>query len=178
MNRIKRSLAIAGVAGATILGGLSLGTTISAAQTDSSSSSSAPAAPGTDTTPNPDRPADCDQGPGRPHGPNLDVAASAIGVDASELRDALHNGSTLAQVAQDHGVDPQTVIDALVADTQQHLADKVTSGEITQDQANEHLADATQRITDFVNNGKPERPDGPPPADGSEDAPADAPAGS
>ena len=142
MNRIKRSLAIAGVAGATILGGLSLGTTISAAQTDSSSSSSAPAAPGTDTTPNPDRPADCDQGPGRPHGPNLDVAASAIGIDASELRDALHNGSTLAQVAEDHGVDPQTVIDALVADTQQHLADKVTSGEITQEQANEHLADA------------------------------------
>ena len=177
MNRIKRNLAIAGVTGATILGGLTLGTTISAAQTDSSSSE-APAAPGTDNAPNPDRPADCDHGPGRPHGPNLDVAASAIGVDVGELRDALHNGSTLAQVAQDHGVDPQTVIDALVADVQSHLADKVSSGEITQEQADEHLADATERITDFVNNGKPDRPEGPPPADGSEDAPADAPAGS
>jgi uncharacterized protein (DUF433 family) len=42
------------------------------------------------------------------------IAAKAIGIDAKDLASELKAGKTVAQVAQEHGVDPQKVIDALV----------------------------------------------------------------
>jgi hypothetical protein len=42
------------------------------------------------------------------------VAADAIGISTTELRDALKSGKSIAQVAQEHGVDPATVVDAIV----------------------------------------------------------------
>jgi hypothetical protein len=75
-----------------------------------------------------------DQGPRRgPHGPKLDAAAEAIGVSVDELRTALENDQTIAQVAQAHNVSVDTVIDAMVADAREH-------------------------ITALVNGQKPERP--------------------
>jgi hypothetical protein len=175
MNKLTRGIAIAGVAGAALLGSITLSTATSGAQEDPSAS--APAATNGTTAPGQDAPSPqgCDHGPGRHHGPNLDVAASAIGIDVDALRDALRDGSTLAQVAEAHGVDPQTVIDALVADVQSHLAEQVASGELTQAEADQRLADATERITDHVQNGRPERPDAPadrpaPPAPESADS--------
>ena len=47
---------------------------------------------------------------------DADVIAEAIGIDVTELREALRSGSTVAEVAEANGVDPQVVIDALVAD--------------------------------------------------------------
>ena len=41
-------------------------------------------------------------------------AAKAIGIDAKDLASELKAGKTVAQVAQEHNVDPQKVIDALV----------------------------------------------------------------
>ena len=103
---------------------------------------------------------------GRGHGPGrgvigqgLEAAASALGVSEDELRTALQDGQTLAQVAESKGVDPQTVIDALVAEAKSHLDEKVAAGDITQEQADSRLADVTERITDLVNNGRPERGD-------------------
>lgn len=48
------------------------------------------------------------------HAP-LAAAAEVIGIDVETLREALKDGQTIADVAQANGVDPQTVIDALVA---------------------------------------------------------------
>jgi hypothetical protein len=45
-----------------------------------------------------------------------EVIAEAIGIDVAELSDELRSGSTIADIAEAHGVDPQAVIDALVAD--------------------------------------------------------------
>jgi uncharacterized protein (DUF433 family) len=42
------------------------------------------------------------------------IAAKAIGIDAKDLAAELQAGKTVAQVAQEHDVDPQQVIDALV----------------------------------------------------------------
>ena len=55
--------------------------------------------------------------PGRPavrHA--LRIAAETIGVEPSELREALRDGKSVSEVAEEHGVDPQAVIDALVAE--------------------------------------------------------------
>jgi hypothetical protein len=97
-------------------------------------------------------------------GPGLEVAAKALGIDASALRTDLQSGKTIADVAKDKGVDVQTVIDALVTDMQSHLADGVSSGRLTQAQADQMKAHASERATALVNG---ERPDGPPPGMGA-----------
>ena len=42
--------------------------------------------------------------------------AGVIGISEADLKTALQSGQSLAQIAQAHGVDPQKVIDALVAE--------------------------------------------------------------
>jgi urease gamma subunit len=56
------------------------------------------------------------------------TAAEAIGIDADELRAALRDGQTIAQVAEANGVDPQDVIDALVAQATGRIT-KVVNGD-------------------------------------------------
>ena len=97
-------------------------------------------------------------GPGRHHGPALGVAAQAIGIEETELREALRSGQTIAQVAQAHNVDPQKVVDALVADLNTRLAQAVADGRITQAQADEKKANAAERFTALVNGERPARP--------------------
>lgn len=89
-------------------------------------------------------------------GPGLDVAAQALGMTTDELHSALDGGQTLAQVAADKGVNVQVVIDALVASATNHINEEVTSGEITQAEADQKLADLVQHVTDRVNNPRPE----------------------
>ena len=95
-------------------------------------------------------------GPGFGHGPHelgddLDIAAKAIGISTADLQTALQSGQSLAAVAKAHNVDPQKVIDALVADEQAELADQVKNGTLTQAQADQMKNDITPRVTDRVN---------------------------
>jgi hypothetical protein len=99
-----------------------------------------------------------DHGPGGKAfrgGPNgggrLDAAASAIGITPEELRTALREGKSLADVARDKGVDPEKVVSALVAELKAHLDQEVASGRHTQAEADQKLAGATERIRAFVN---------------------------
>ncbi|MFN8038263.1 MAG: hypothetical protein U0Q07_03535 [Acidimicrobiales bacterium] len=93
-------------------------------------------------------------GPGR-GGPGLDAAATAIGISADELRTAVQSGQTIAQVAQAKGVDPQKVIDAIVAEMNKHFDEELASGEHTQAEVDQKKADAVQHATDMVNNTMP-----------------------
>jgi transposase-like protein len=109
------------------------------------------------------------RGHGRGHfGAGLDAAAAAIGVESEDLRAALQDGSTIAEVAEANGVEVQTVIDALVAEAETHLDEAVADGKLTEDQAAETKANLPDRITAMVNGegpiGGPGRRDGPPPA--------------
>ena len=83
--------------------------------------------------------------------------AGLLGIDAETLRSELVAGKTIAEVATEHGVDPQTVIDALVAEAKTHLDLSVTNGRLTQEEADAKLTEVTERITDRVNNGGPIR---------------------
>jgi hypothetical protein len=85
-------------------------------------------------------------GPGR-----LDAAATAIGITVDELRTALRDGKSLADVAKDKGVDPEKVVSALVAELKAHLDQEVASGRRTQAEVDQKLAGATERIRAFVN---------------------------
>ena len=102
-------------------------------------------------------------GPGGPdwhhRHPGFDgeVLAGLLGIDVETLRSELRDGKTVAEIAAEQGVDVQTVIDSLVAEAKAHLDLSVESGRLTQEEADAELAEVTERITDFVNNGRPER---------------------
>ena len=96
-------------------------------------------------------PAGGHRGGPRGGGADLSVAATTIGITTDELRTALQSGQSIADVATANSVDPQAVIDAMVAAMNQRLAESVASGRLTQEKADELAASATTRITDVVN---------------------------
>lgn len=90
-------------------------------------------------------------------GINLDTAAKTLGITAAELRQALQDGDTLAEVAQQHGVKVQTLVDALVAAATQRIDTAIAEGRLTKDRAAQMKADLNERITELVNEGMPAR---------------------
>lgn len=89
------------------------------------------------------------------HGAKLKVAADALGMSEADLRTQLESGKTLAQVAQDKGVDVNKVIDALVADAAKSIDQAVTDGKLTQQQADTFKSTLKDRVTQMVNSAKP-----------------------
>lgn len=102
----------------------------------------------------PDRPA---HGHGHRLMVGLSTAATALGVTEAELRTALESGKSIADVAEEKGVDVQKVIDDMVAAAKTHLAEEVTAGRLTQAEADQKLTEATTRITAIVNGEAPLR---------------------
>ena len=105
------------------------------------------------------------RGPGGPgghgrgfgRGPGLEAAAEAIGITVEELHTQLHAGKTLAQIAEAEGVSKATLIDKLVTAAEAKLAEAVTSGRLTQAEADAKKADLRARITEQVDRVHPAR---------------------
>lgn len=116
-----------------------------------------------DSTPPPpgDRPHDGERDGerhGRHHrGAGLDVVAGAIGISVDELKAALQDGSTIGQVADANGSSAGAVISAMVSAATDRIDQAVADGKIDAEKADEIKSNLTDRITDFVNNGRPER---------------------
>jgi len=116
------------------------------------------------------------RGPGRgQHGPRgAGVVADILGLDGSEIRDALQNGSTIADLAAEQGVSTDDIVDALVDAAEERVADALESGRIDQEKADEILADAEQHAEDIVSGefepGQGRGFRGGPPADAEADA--------
>jgi polyhydroxyalkanoate synthesis regulator phasin len=82
----------------------------------------------------------------------LEAAATALDMTQAELRTALEpDGTTLADVAGAQGVAVDTLVEALVTAEQDRIAQAVEDGRITQDEADERLADLEARVTERVN---------------------------
>lgn len=78
-----------------------------------------------------------------------DAAAQALGMTTQQLEDALsHEGTSLADVAQQRGVPKQTVSDAMVAAAEKGIADRVADGSLTQQRADELKA----KLPDWIAN--------------------------
>ena len=73
-----------------------------------------------------------------------------------ELRTQLFGDKTLADVAKARGKTVAGLVAALVADEKKELQAAVSSGRITQAQADEMLANAEARFTDLVNGTRPD----------------------
>lgn len=150
-------------AGALAVGGVALAPAALAATADDGASS---------TTENHER-----RGPGAGHGPGggpggergergehrgaaIEIVLDTLGITADELRDARQDGTSLAELAEAQGVDVATLIDALVSAAEERIAEHVADGDLTQEEADERLAEVEERITDRVNGEVPERGDG------------------
>ena len=92
---------------------------------------------------------------GRGPAKSLTAVAGVLKLTEAELKTQLDSGKSLAAVAATQNVSVQSVIDVIVADKQAYIAEEVTSGELTQAQADEKLAEVTARATDMVNGVRP-----------------------
>jgi len=93
------------------------------------------------------------------HG-KLEAAATYLGMSEEQLRDALSNGKTLAEVARGHGKSVDGLVDAMLADAKQKLEAGVKAGRLTEAENNEMLVGLKKRITNLVN-GRFPMPPGP-----------------
>jgi ribosomal protein S20 len=79
------------------------------------------------------------------------VAADTIGIEPRELVKEVRSGKTVADVARSKGVEPQAVIDAVVAKAQARIDAAVERGRIDADRGAELTKKVTERVTELVN---------------------------
>ncbi|MEK7252579.1 MAG: hypothetical protein AAB198_04960 [Actinomycetota bacterium] len=103
--------------------------------------------------------------PGRPgRGPGhrpLQGVAEFLELTPEEMRAALSEYDTLADLAEANGSSGAELIAYLVSQVEEHLAKGVADGRITQEEADEKLAEAEEHITELVNSDIPEPGDRP-----------------
>jgi hypothetical protein len=98
-------------------------------------------------------------GPGRGgfghHGARLEAAADALGMTVEDLRAALRDGQTLAEVAEAQGVDRETLVGALVAAANARLDEAVADGDLTEEEAAERREGIEERVEAMVDGERP-----------------------
>ncbi|MDE2891584.1 MAG: hypothetical protein OXN86_03640 [Chloroflexota bacterium] len=97
---------------------------------------------------------DCDGAYG--HGKfeaRLSALGGLVGTDADGLKAALGDGKTLAEIAQENGIEAQSVIDALVEKANERIDAAVEAGKLTAEKGETRKSEAVTRIEDLVNNG-------------------------
>jgi len=77
--------------------------------------------------------------------------ADLIGLSVAEVHEQRLAGASLAQIAAAQGVSEAELIAALTADITARLAQAVTDGKLTQEQADEKLAAIVAKTTEMVN---------------------------
>lgn len=71
--------------------------------------------------------------------PMMFSVAEALGLEVNDLFAALHNGQSLAEIAEAQGVELDTVYNAMLTEAEEHMSALVEAGTISQEQADEHL---------------------------------------
>jgi hypothetical protein len=86
---------------------------------------------------------------------HLGTIAGALGMDIDVLRDQLAAGSSIADIAQEKGVDTQVIVTAVSADLDEHLNELVADDRLTQERADEIRAGLTATIESMINGDMP-----------------------
>lgn len=99
------------------------------------------------------------RGPGGFHG--LAAVADFLGLDGEEMRAAVQEYDTIAEIAAASGSSADAVVGHLLSLCEERLDEAVESGRITEEEKAEMLANAEERITEMVNSPLPEPGDRP-----------------
>lgn len=78
-------------------------------------------------------------------------AAEALGMTTEDLKAQVQEGKTLAQIAESKGVSTDDLAAAMVKGTKTALDKSVADGKLTQAEADERLAKATERVQKTIN---------------------------
>lgn len=108
---------------------------------------------------------------GGPFGELSEAVSKTLGIDAATLRTTLESGKTVADLAKDKNVSIDTVASALVAAHKTHMDAEVSSGRITQAQADADLTRFKNDAVLHLSESMPGRPTGPRPGGQAPDAP-------
>ena len=87
--------------------------------------------------------------------------AEFLELTQDEMREALAEYDTLADLAAANGSSGAELIAYLVDQAEEHIADAVADGRMTQEEADEKLAELEDHITELVNSDIPEPGDRP-----------------
>ncbi|MGH3084006.1 MAG: hypothetical protein ACRDNP_08095 [Gaiellaceae bacterium] len=91
----------------------------------------------------------------------LEAAADYLDMTEAQLREALSDGKTLAQVARARDKSVEGLVDALLAYAENKLENAVEAGRLTEAQKREMISGLRHRITDIVNGRFPQIHRGP-----------------
>jgi uncharacterized protein YidB (DUF937 family) len=87
----------------------------------------------------------------RGHEPVQDVLDEVLAISHDELHVRMDSGQNLATVAEDIGVDPQELVDALVESWSPAIDAVLASGEITEEEAEQYRAALEEAFSFRVN---------------------------
>ena len=90
--------------------------------------------------------------PHRHRGPRAGagVVADVLGLEGREIREALQDGQSLADLAAEQGVSTDDLVDAIVEQVEERVDDALESGRIDDEKAAEILAEAAERAEAMV----------------------------
>jgi AraC-like DNA-binding protein len=85
----------------------------------------------------------------------MTAVASYLGLTVAQLREALHDDKSLAEIAREQGKSVEGLKQAIRADAEQKLSQAVTDGRITAAQKQEMLERLNEHIDELVNRTGP-----------------------
>ncbi|MGH1492998.1 MAG: hypothetical protein ACRBK7_26990 [Acidimicrobiales bacterium] len=149
---MKKTLATIGVVTATAFAGMGLATMASAQTADDGTTDEGNTITedGTEDSGTEDRDGRRGNRDGKRGCNKLEGVAEILGLEVDELQAELEAGSSLAEIAEANGVDPDALVDQMVADATERVEAKVAEGRITEDEAADKLAEKSDRIEDRV----------------------------
>ena len=92
----------------------------------------------------------------------MSVITEQLGMTRDELRAELQAGKSIADVAAEQGVALETIEDAIIDQMSEKLAEKVANGDLTQEEADQRLEEARQRIQERLSQPGGQRGEGRP----------------
>jgi hypothetical protein len=92
-------------------------------------------------------------------GPSLAGAAAVLGMSEDDVREALRDGTTLKELAEQRGKSVDDVVAALTKAANERIDQAVEDGRLTQEQATKAKQRVAGGVQRFVENGRPPRPD-------------------
>ena len=88
---------------------------------------------------------------GGPENSLIAVAADQLDLSVKDLLAELRDGKTIAQVAEERGVEPQAIVEAFIAVRSETLSEAVADGRITQERADWMLEHMEEEATEHLN---------------------------
>lgn len=100
-------------------------------------------------------------GPGgfgsRAGGVMSEAVTDLLGLTPTELREQLRDGATLGDIAEAQDVGTDALVDEIVGEVAERIAQGVENGRLDRAEADEKLAEVEARVADMVDNGHPRR---------------------